>query len=134
MNGSTPRRIRRWTSFTVISNNVTNMASPLVLGEFELVVLLTMLQQGEPVYPLVLRDAIQEKTGRNTSRAMVFITLERLEQKELVSSSYGDPTPVRGGRPKRFFKVERAGLAAVKRSVRTVATLAAGLESVLGTR
>ena len=134
MNGSTPRRIRRWTSFTVISNNVTNMASPLVLGEFELVVLLTMLQQGEPVYPLVLRDAIQEKTGRNTSRAMVFITLERLEQKELVSSSYGDPTPVRGGRPKRFFKVERAGLAAVKRSVRTVTTLAAGLESVLGTR
>jgi PadR family transcriptional regulator PadR len=80
----------------------------------------------------VLRDAIHEKTGRNASRATVFITLERLEQKGLVSSSYGDPTPVRGGRPKRFFKVERAGLAAVRRSVRTV--LAAGLESLLGTR
>lgn len=111
-----------------------NMGSALVLGEFELVVLLTLLQQGEPVYPLVLRDAIHEKTGRNASRAMVFITLERLEQKGLVSSFYGDPTPVRGGRPKRFFKVERAGLAAAKRSVWTVTTLAAGLESLLGTR
>ena len=106
--------------------------STLVIGEFELVVLLTMLQQGEPVYPLVLRDAIHEKAGRNASRAMVFITLERLEQKALVSSFYGEPTPVRGGRPKRFFKVERAGLAAVKKSVRTVTTLAAGLESLLG--
>jgi PadR family transcriptional regulator, regulatory protein PadR len=110
------------------------MAIAQVLGEFELVALLTMLQHGEAVYPRVLRDAIQEKSGRNASRAMVFITLERLEQKGLVSSFYGDPTPVRGGRPKRFFKVERAGVAAVKRSVQTVTLLAAGLESILGVR
>ena len=51
-----------------------------------------------------------------------------------VSSYYGDPTPVRGGRPKRFFKVERPGVAAVKRSVQTVTLLAAGLESILGVR
>jgi PadR family transcriptional regulator PadR len=111
-----------------------NMGTPLVLGEFELVVLLTMLQLGEPVYPLVLRDAIHEKADRDASRATVFITLERLEQKGLVSSVYGDPTPVRGGRPKRFFKVEKAGVAAVRRSVRTVTALAAGLESLLGAR
>ena len=110
------------------------MASTLVLGEFELVVLLAMLQHGEPVYPLVLRDAIQQRAGRNASRAMVFITLERLEQKGLVSSFYGDATPVRGGRPKRFFRVERAGVTAVKRCVRVLTTLAAGLEPLLGTR
>jgi PadR family transcriptional regulator, regulatory protein PadR len=111
-----------------------NMAPSTILGEFELVVLLTMLQLGEPAYPLQLRDAIQAKAGRQASRATVFITLERLEQKGLVSSAYGDPTPVRGGRPKRFFKVERAGLAAARRSVRTVTNLSAGLESLLGAR
>lgn len=62
------------------------MGVPQALGEFELVVLLTMLQQREAVYPRVLRDTIQEKAGRNASRAMVFITLQRLEQKGLVSS------------------------------------------------
>jgi PadR family transcriptional regulator, regulatory protein PadR len=104
------------------------------LGEFELIVLLAMLQVGEPTYPLALRDAIEAKGRRNVSRAAVFITLERLEGKALVSSFYGEATPVRGGRPKRFFKVERAGLVAVRRALRTVTAFTAGLEPLLGRR
>jgi PadR family transcriptional regulator PadR len=103
----------------------------MILGEFELIVLLTMLQVSESIYPLALRDAIETKTSRRVSRAAVFITLERLERKGLVSSFYGDPTPIRGGRPKRFFKVEARGITAARRAVRTMKELTVGLETVL---
>jgi PadR family transcriptional regulator, regulatory protein PadR len=61
----------------------------------------------------------------------VFIALERLEDKGLVSSRFGDPTPIRGGRAKRFFRATAAGIAAVKRSVNDVQAMTAGLETVL---
>ena len=101
------------------------------LAEFEMLVLLAVLQVGEGAYPIAIRDAIDERTGRGTSRAAVFITLERLEEKGLVSSRYSDPTPVRGGRSKRFFAATPAGLAAVKRSVAMVSSMTAGLEALL---
>lgn len=101
------------------------------LAEFELLVLLAVLQVGAEAYPIAIRDAIERRTGRGASRAAVFITLERLEEKGLVSSRYGDPTPVRGGRAKRFFTPTPAGLAAVKRSVAMVSSMTAGLEALL---
>jgi predicted ArsR family transcriptional regulator len=61
----------------------------------------------------------------------VFITLERLEDKGLLSSYYGDPTPVRGGRAKRFFNPTKAGITAVQQSLGRVAAMTEGLESVL---
>lgn len=106
------------------------LSGPL-LAEFELLVLLAVLQIGDAAYPIAIRDAIEQRTGRRASRAAVFITLERLEEKGLVSSRYGDPTPVRGGRAKRFFTPTPAGLAAVKRSVAMVSSMTAGLEALL---
>jgi DNA-binding PadR family transcriptional regulator len=104
------------------------MTRPAALGEFELVVLLAVIGLADQAYPVTIRDAIDTRTGRQVSRAAVFITLERLEEKRLVWSRYGDPTPVRGGRAKRFFQPTRAGLAAVKQSLDTVAAMADGLE------
>ena len=89
------------------------------------------MQTGKDAYPLAIRDAIEARTGRSVTRAAVFITLERLEEKGLVESRYGDPTPVRGGRAKRFFTPTRAGIASVKRSVTMVASMTEGLEAVL---
>jgi DNA-binding PadR family transcriptional regulator len=97
------------------------------LGEFELVVLLAVIGLADQAYPVTIRDAIEARTGRPVSRPAVFITLERLEDKGLVSSRYGDPTPVRGGRAKRFFRPTRAGLAAVKSSLDTVSAMTEGL-------
>ena len=104
---------------------------PQPLAEFELLVLLAVLHAGDDAYPLAIRDRIEARTGRKASRAAVFITLERLEEKGLLTSRYGDPTPVRGGRAKRFFAPTRAGLSAVKRSVEIVSSMTAGLERVL---
>jgi PadR family transcriptional regulator, regulatory protein PadR len=49
-----------------------------------------------------------------------------------VSSSYGDPTPERGGRAKRFFKVTPKGLKAVKETQRSFVSLWAGIPQLKG--
>jgi DNA-binding PadR family transcriptional regulator len=101
------------------------------LREFELVVLLAVLGLREEAYPVSIRDAIEERTRRKVSRAAVFITLERLERNGFVTSRYGEPTPVRGGRAKRFFRATPAGITAAKKSVRLMKSMTAGLEEVL---
>ena len=98
-----------------------------VLGEFELVVLLAVMGLGDGAYPVTIRNAIETRTGRNVSRPAVFITLERLEDKGLVSSRYGDPTPVRGGRAKRFFRATQPGVRAVQASLDAVSAMTEGL-------
>src|SRR5688500_999720 len=98
-----------------------------ILGEFELVVLLAVIGLSDQAYPVTIRDAIEARTGRKVSRAAVFITLERLEDKGLAWSRYGEPTPIRGGRAKRFFQPTKAGVNAVKASLDTVSAMSAGL-------
>ena len=93
--------------------------------------MLAVLQLKDGAYPVAIRDAIEARTGRPVSRAAVFITLERLEDKQLMSSHYGDPTPVRGGRAKRFFTATKAGIMAVQQSLSTVAAMTQGLDAVL---
>jgi DNA-binding PadR family transcriptional regulator len=105
-------------------------ASPPI-RELELVVLLAALRLGEHAYPVSIRDAIEERIARKVSRAAVFITLERLERKGFVVSRYGDPTPVRGGRAKRFFRTTPRGLTAAKHALDEMRSMAAGLDEVL---
>jgi PadR family transcriptional regulator, regulatory protein PadR len=105
-------------------------ASP-PLREFELVVLLAVLGLGEDAYPVSIRDAIEERTRRSVSRPAVFITLERLERKGFVTSRYGDPTPIRGGRAKRFFRATSSGIVAAKHALHLMQSMTAGLEEVL---
>ena len=105
-------------------------ASP-PLREFELVVLLAVLGLADEAYPVSIRDAIEERTRRKVSRAAVFITLERLERNRFVTSRYGDPTPVRGGRAKRFFSATPRGIVAAKEALHLMQSMAAGLDAVL---
>ena len=110
----------------------TEPASPL--GEFELLVLLAAMSLGEGAYPVAIAKDIEARTGRIASRTAVLITLERLEDKDLVTSRYGDPTPERGGRPKRFFKPNARGLQAVRNAVGQIETMTKGLKNVLRSR
>ena len=105
-----------------------------MLREFELLVLLAVLSLGDEAYPLAIGEEIERRTNRRASRGAVLITLERLEDKGLVTSSYGDPTPVRGGRAKRFFRAKPSAVEAVKQSLERIDTMATGLEALLGRR
>ena len=105
-----------------------------VLGDFEQLVLLSLMRlsrhDGDP-YGVSICDDITARTGRDVSLGAVYKTLERLEDKGLVTSRYGDPTPVRGGRPKRYFKTRPVAVQAVRQSLARIKTMTAGLESML---
>ena len=104
------------------------------LGEFELLVLLSTIALGETAYPVSIAADIEARTGRKANRTTVLITLERLEDKDLVTSRYGDPTPARGGRAKRFFSPKPRGLQAVRESLERIKTMSEGLASALRTK
>jgi hypothetical protein len=105
-----------------------------VLREFELLVLLAVLQLGDGAYPLAVAEAVESRTGRKASRPAVLITLERLEDKGLVTSRFGDPTPVRGGRSKRIFMPKPQALVAVRESLGRIDAMARGLGAILRPR
>ena len=107
---------------------------PPVLREFELMVLLAVLSLGDEAYPMAIGDAIEQRTGRKASRAAVQITLERLEDKSLVTSYFTDPTPVRGGRSKRLFVPRPLAISAARDAVSRVEAMAAGLDPILKPR
>jgi PadR family transcriptional regulator PadR len=84
------------------------------LGEFEQFVLLAILHLGGESYGVPIVDEIERRTGRSVSRPAVYVTLRRLEEKGYVSSWMGDPTPERGGKPRRHVKLEPEGKRALR--------------------
>ena len=79
------------------------------LGEFEQVVLLSILRLGDEAYAVSIRDEILRCTGRDVSRGSVYITLDRLETKGYLQSRLADPTPERGGRVEALLRAAAAG-------------------------
>ena len=104
------------------------------LGEFELMVMLVLIRLGEDAYGVPIGRAIEESSGREVALGSVYAALERLEQKGFVSSSVGDPTPERGGRAKRYFRVTNAGLRQVRKTRQTLINLWSGLPQLGGIR
>ena len=86
------------------------------LGEFELMILLTVIHLGEEAYGVPISREIEKRRGRGVSVGSVYAALERLEQKRLVASELGDPTPERGGKAKRYFRVTKEGLRQVHKT------------------
>jgi DNA-binding PadR family transcriptional regulator len=97
------------------------------LGHFELLVLLAMLRHGDDAYGVPIANAIAQTTGRRVILASVYNTLERLEEKGLVSSTVGRPTPERGGRAKRYYTITTAGLREVRAAKKALTVLWRGI-------
>jgi PadR family transcriptional regulator PadR len=80
------------------------------LGWFEEIVLLAVAGMEEgTAYGVPIWEAVEQATKRPTNPGAIYATLERLQDKGYVSSWRGDPTPERGGRAKRFFRIEGLG-------------------------
>ncbi len=90
------------------------------LGEFEQLILFSLIHLGSDAYGVSIRKLILERTGREVSSGAIYTTLERLEKRGLVKSTFGEPTPARGGRRKKFFALEPAGAIALNRSFTTL--------------
>jgi PadR family transcriptional regulator, regulatory protein PadR len=86
------------------------------LGEFEQIVLLAVVRLGDNAYGVPIRREIEQRGGRGTSVGALYSTLDRLQAKGYVHSRFADPTPLRGGRSKRYFGVTPLGVEALSRS------------------
>ncbi|MFL6352974.1 MAG: PadR family transcriptional regulator [Bryobacteraceae bacterium] len=100
------------------------------LGEFEHIIVLALLRLDHRAYGVTIRQEIQFRTGREVSIGAVYATLNRLETKGYVKSYRGDPTPERGGRSKRFFRITAKGRAAVNRTQCALQNMSAGLDLI----
>ena len=76
--------------------------------------MLAVIRLGDEAYGVPISREIRERGGRSVTFGSLYATLERLEQKGLVSSTLGEPTPERGGRAKKYFRVTTKGLREVR--------------------
>jgi DNA-binding PadR family transcriptional regulator len=93
------------------------------LGEFELMLLLAVIQLGDDAYGVPISRELEAHRKKDVSVGSVYAALERLEGKGLVESSLGDPTPERGGKAKRYFRVTKEGLKLVQETRRVLTGL-----------
>ena len=100
------------------------------LGEFEQSVLLAVLHLRDDAYGVAIRREIEARTRRSVAVGALYTALDRLERKGYVSSAMSDPTPERGGRSKRYFRVRAAGVAALRGSRDRLARMWKGLEDL----
>lgn len=93
------------------------------LGEFELMLLLAVIQLGDEAYGVPISRALERHRGRGVSVGSVYAAMERLEAKGLVVSTLGEPTAERGGRAKRYFRITKEGLRQVHETRRVLTRL-----------
>jgi DNA-binding PadR family transcriptional regulator len=100
------------------------------LGELEQLVLLAVLQaaQSGEAYGITVYDVLIARAHRSIARGAVYITLDRLEKKGLLTSYLTEPKAERGGRSKRCYRVTKAALGALRASRRTLVNLWDGLK------
>ena len=94
--------------------------------------MLALLRLGSEAYGASVCAEIEKRSGRGVSVSAVHTTLERLEQKGLLKSRLGDPTPQRGGKRKRHYELAPLGLRALQASYRSLKSMADGIEHLLG--
>ena len=93
------------------------------LGEFEHVVMLSILSLGDNAYGVTIRKNLKDTIGREVTIGALYSTAERLEKKGLLCSSKSGASPERGGKAKRFFKVTAQGIRMLEETKRHLDTL-----------
>ena len=110
------------------------MAERSYLGELELMILLSVVGLGEEAYGVPISREIEKHVGRDVSLASVYAALERLAARGLVASRLGDPTPERGGKARRYFRVTKVGLRQMQETRRVLQKMWRSLPVLRGER
>ena len=103
------------------------MADSLSIGEFEQLVLLALVRLGDQGYGVSIHNEIVRRARREVTVAAVYKTLERLELKGFAVSTVGEPTAERGGRRKKYFRIQPAGRRALAHALESLRRMADGL-------
>jgi PadR family transcriptional regulator PadR len=110
------------------------MSKRSYLGEMELMVLLAVVRLGDDAYGVPISKELLILAEREVALGSIYAALERLEDKGFVTSSLGDPTPERGGRAKRYFRVTPTGVRALKMTRTALTKLWSGIPVLEGGR
>ena len=102
------------------------MAKGDFIGEFELYVMLAIVQLGADAYGIRVRQEIDRRTGREIAIGAVYATLGRLLEKDLVGFTVSEPEPVQGGRARKHYRLTPAGARAVRHSTSMLTKMMAG--------
>lgn len=97
------------------------------LGEFEQLVLFSVVQLDGDAYGVAIRENIEARTGRLVSSGAIYTTLGRLEDRGLVTAVKRDGSAGRQGRPRRYYTIEAAGARALMDSYTRIQAAAGGL-------
>ena len=95
----------------------------LTIGPFEQATLLALIRLGERAYGRAILNEIEKRLERAVSAGAVYATLDRLQDKSLVSSRVAEGTAVRGGRARRYFTPTAAGIHALNHAKSAIDTL-----------
>lgn len=93
------------------------------LGEFEHVVMLSVLSLKDNAYGVTIRQNLKAEIGREVAIGALYSTAERLEKKGLLSSKKGEAVSERGGKAKRYFNITPLGMSALKVTKKQLETL-----------
>ncbi len=93
---------------------------------------MALLRLGGESYAVPVSKELAKRTGREVSPATAYMIMRRLDEHGFLESRVGDPEPVRGGRPRRFYRVVKsAAIPVLAESRRARLSLWDGLEGML---
>jgi len=78
-------------------------------------ILLAVLYLEKEAYGVAIRRQLRKMTGETWAFGAVFVMLNRLEKKGYCASRLTDPTPERGGKSKRIYRLTDEGREELKR-------------------
>jgi len=104
------------------------------LGEFEQLLLLALAQLGPEASGVDVRELIERRTGRTISPGAIYTAMRRLERRGFVSADFGAPTPQRGGKRRRLYRLRAAGARALAQSQSVLAEMGRGLRPKVSSR
>lgn len=100
---------------------------PRALGEFEQLILFALVELEDDAYGAAIGRAIERRTGRQVSPGAIYTALDRLAARDFVTSEVGEPTPERGGRRRKYYRLRPEGARALQESVEVIRSMADGL-------
>jgi PadR family transcriptional regulator PadR len=103
------------------------------VGQFEQLVMTAILKCADKAYGVTIHETVEELSHpKSVALGAVYTTLDRLEEKGLITSWMSDPTPERGGRAKRYYRLEEDGMRALRESALTARRICSVVEEVWG--
>lgn len=97
------------------------------LTDLEQLLLLSIVQAGDDAHAGAVREVLEQRGERAASLGSIYVTMTRLEERGMVESIMGDPTPERGGKAKRLYRLTREGLLALHHSRRILERMWEGI-------